>query len=948
MLVATVLFGLTACGLFAYIVWMKWKQRYSKPRFAYYTVITLFSLVLFITGAITAVDWLEATTSLLAILGLPVPVLSTTGQTIYIKIAEKVLVSLVGVTGLVAIMKFAKRAVMSWEGPITVNTARLHEEGRADDLIALAYVELNRRIQKHNDPIIDARTLDWKQVIAQAPEREEFRDLARVALTNHFPEIVIEDNGWRQKLGAWIGIVHGAKIGDDSQLVVFVFEEVPTVDELAAKIDEIGGGEGQIIKAVIDAPVPQDLQDCIIRGVKVEAFQYNQLLRSGLPLQGYARQLIKQFRLNTVGGTQTTLAGTFVPAKVTDRDGVSSSLANIVKEWILDTGRKHLAITGEYGQGKSTAMLHLCVQWAERYLNDEAQDERIPLLLELRGKSPGENSPLELLAQWGARYSLSGEKLFALIRSGQVLIIFEGFDELKNAGREFERHEHFNALWRFAYPGTKLIFTGRPNFFIDQSERNSTLRIDDSNGAASNAYTQMYSINMFDEADVRQACRAYPEDVRDGIMDTFYLHPDFREIVMRPSMLPVVATIWPEIRNAEKEGHEITGSMLLEKYLSAVYARKEAELENDRVTFLAPELSSYLLLPRSIREALTLAVVWEMAVQDFRNTIPRTSFDLVINRVFDGVLRAMQSKEVRTPVSEAARKLQLRLQSENRIEFLEKVCTDVASAGLFVPDPVGGDSNLRFAHKQYFEYLIAKFAWLRLSLPESEIVTAISSGKTAFKAETLWSSDAIFPLIRLIDGNLSCFSRSAKRIKMSLFLENISDFTSDAIRKVMIAVVKKKAKTISEIDFASLDAPQAEERITNLRSLYVKRIVAIALASAGLIVSLASIIFSILKTGSSFEVLFAFLPVMALPGLTLVLTRTISSSAAVELFFDYCRMIRIQSGEELRNNLTTIQHIQKTCFALIQNPERRINISEAVTGVSIPAHLTNPRSHECK
>ena len=50
----------------------------------------------------------------------------------------------------------------------------------------------------------------------------------------------------------------------------------------------------------------------------------------------------------------------------------------------------------------------------------------------------------------------------------------------------------------------------------------------------------------------------------------------------------------------------------------------------------------------------------------------------------------------------------------------------MASAGLFVLDPAGGVNNLRFPHKQYFEYLVAKIAWLTLAAPDNEVVKAIT------------------------------------------------------------------------------------------------------------------------------------------------------------------------------------------------------------------------------
>jgi hypothetical protein len=113
------------------------------------------------------------------------------------------------------------------------------------------------------------------------------------------------------------------------------------------------------------------------------------------------------------------------------------------------------------------------------------------------------------LSAWAGRYALPPKQLYNLVRSGQAILIFEGFDELRNAGRAFDRHEHFNALWRFAYPGTKVLFTGRPNFFIDDREKNRTLRTDPNRGAAGNAYTQLFELDRLTMSEVEIVARGF-------------------------------------------------------------------------------------------------------------------------------------------------------------------------------------------------------------------------------------------------------------------------------------------------------------------------------------------------------------------------------------------------------------------------------------------------------
>jgi hypothetical protein len=82
----------------------------------------------------------------------------------------------------------------------------------------------------------------------------------------------------------------------------------------------------------------------------------------GLRLASYARALIKRFDTEPLGGTTATLRDTFVQAHIRQRDKARrEQLDAVLTTWLLDSSRRQLVITGEYGQGKSTAMLKFCV-----------------------------------------------------------------------------------------------------------------------------------------------------------------------------------------------------------------------------------------------------------------------------------------------------------------------------------------------------------------------------------------------------------------------------------------------------------------------------------------------------------------------------------------------------------------------------------------------------------
>jgi hypothetical protein len=191
-----------------------------------------------------------------------------------------------------------------------------------------------------------------------------------------------------------------------------------------------------------------------------------------------------------------------------------------------------------------------------------------------------------------------------------------------------------------AFPGTKIIFTGRPNFFLDEKERNRTWRTDVAAAAAGGAFSQVWDMEKLTEPEVSKVARGFGRELGDSIVAAAKSHSAFFEIISRPSMLPVVATIWPKIVELQSKGHNLTGAVLLEHYLRATYLRKEKERAEEHERAL--EASNYLLLPQEVREIFTLAVVWRMACSDARNTITRSSFDTVISHIYDDVFRLAQ------------------------------------------------------------------------------------------------------------------------------------------------------------------------------------------------------------------------------------------------------------------------------------------------------------------
>jgi hypothetical protein len=754
--------------ILSYALWLRYKMRVSKARFALAVVAAMVScatgLLAFLSGPLpiqiinTVLSGAKVATGISNIPLLPDQSWFTTS----LGFSATAL-------SLFLIYKFSIIALKNWEGPVTVNVNELAKREQDNSIALLALAEMRRLLASKADPVASDVAVNWHQKQSDAPSTPPWHLLARQLFESAFSEVIFSETSWRDRFQSWVGemYVSRPRASDTVPLVLFVFEFEPDDIKLREHVEAFTKDGASLagikIFAVFNEGEATNYRIVAFADFQVEIWPRHQLLRKGLNFTRYARDLVKRFDRDVLGGTNATLKDTFVDAHVVHGEESSrKQLSSVLTEWLDDKSRRHLAITGEYGQGKSTAMLEFCVKWAKRYLENSTALERVPLLIELRGQNPAESDPVAFLSAWAGRYGLPPKQLLNLIKAGEAILIFEGFDELRNAGRAYDRHEHFNALWRLAYPGTKLIFTGRPNFFLDEREKNRTLRADSMKGAAGNAFTQLWGLDRLTESEVRQVVGGFGEALGKSIMAATVANPAFFEIVSRPSMLPVVATIWEKIVQLQSQGHALTSAALLEYYLQAIYRRKEEEIERDQRLHATPDGANYLLLPREIREVFTLAIVWKMADTDARNTINRSTFDGVISQIFEEVFLIFQGDGISPHITQQIRVFEERFRDETRGDRLERISNEVASAGLFVSDPAGGPSNLRLPHKQFYEYMISKAAWIVLAHREkmtSKLFQSVAKGKTPF--EKLLAEDLSLQFFsEIIGADFSVFRRA--------------------------------------------------------------------------------------------------------------------------------------------------------------------------------------------
>jgi len=309
----------------------------------------------------------------------------------------------------------------------------------------------------------------------------------------------------------------------------------------------------------------------------------NELIHSLIEqFEAYRQSIINQYELVPLEiGQETTINSIYVPpsGKQLLRNTISKeskfqaieNVESYLKDWLTEdapNNRKQIALLGEYGQGKSV----LSLQIAYAIYKNNQYLSRLPIIFELRGSSPRSfRSQLEFISVWAANHNISPKVVLKLQELGRLLLIFEGFDEMDLVGDYQVRLGHFQKLWSFSSPKSKLLITGRPNFFLNDKELVNLLRTHQD--VPELPYCEEIHLNMFDLSQIEQAIRYKPQVQQDQILQLLKASPPtsgFRDLMQRPTLLFIAGMIWEEEQLYEK-GAFINSAFIMERFLNYSY-----------------------------------------------------------------------------------------------------------------------------------------------------------------------------------------------------------------------------------------------------------------------------------------------------------------------------------------------------------------------------------------
>lgn len=610
-----------------------------------------------------------------------------------------------------------------WNGLVSVNSYKKKQSGQNVSLLIEGISEfvriINRKpplkIYQPNTANFSVKTLSGaKDSLSWS---EQAQELVKLSSTSYYFD---KETGWHDKEGCWIG--HNLNNSDE---LIFLkpIDKSPskrTLQDFVAYAKKISTKENKLIGEMIIAtkiPLPRRFQaDDTIR---INYVSEDQLLNSLVDFTSYYAEIKRRFTSTRLPDSELSLIDVYTSSScIVEKQVEFTSVEDFLNDWLLESSQRQIALLGEYGQGKSTASL----AWAYHLITSSDKPNRVPIIIELRGTSPRDLTELQLLGAWASQYNINPKALMRLIIAGRIVLIFEGFDEMALIGNTDMRLKHFNTLWAFAFDKSKILITGRPNFFLDEKEMKLALGIEKPRG--NHPFCEAVMLRPFTPTQISTALRSFDISVRDQIASLSTTNSRFLELVSRPSLLHIVASLWIRERLFEKVD-KLTSAYIMDLFIRYSYRRQGAKQD---------DLQGYLGLTSLEREYFMMGIATYMAVNRLPNQIDNHQLNEIITRFVEYIPDSVSTSS-NSIIGETKRPLKERIgDMEHGIELIK---TDVRACGLLVADPAA-PGTFRFGHKSFMEYLFAQVIAESLDEEKSEkslsILSVVDKGiNSAFK-----------------------------------------------------------------------------------------------------------------------------------------------------------------------------------------------------------------------
>lgn len=391
---------------------------------------------------------------------------------------------------------------------------------------------------------------------------------------------------------------------------------------------------------------------------------------------------------------------------------VIKNLTKYMESWISDSEKRGLIILGEYGSGKSTALMTLVSNVLE---NQESS--KIPILYNLRGTDISGWQPSKILNDAELQCDIDKRVSKFLYEAGELVIIFDGFDEMKISIDKPSRRDQFSALWRLTNYGNKIIIAGRENFFESRQEFNSYLRTNNelSSDISDIAYVEPFSIKS-----VESALENFKS--RQDILTHIENDSTFRTLCSKPTFLIALAEMWeqdPDLMSKLVDEGSLSSARVVGLTIKHAFDRQAMkEVENG---ILKEKIASgkHMILTKSERMYFTRGIACQMMFSTKNsNSLSRAQAKQCVTKLLnefpDPNFFPLEKFEEKL----YSGKLKSRLENiETKREMVELITRDLLMFGVMNSESLSNNENestVSFAHKSMLEYLAGSTAAINL------------------------------------------------------------------------------------------------------------------------------------------------------------------------------------------------------------------------------------------
>ena len=622
-------------------------------------------------------------------------------------LAAQILVTLVLVFYIWTVHKWS----VAWSGLVTLERYEASRAGLTPNFLFDGLREsfrIARSLPKHEPHTISQQTLG-DNTLPNPILSLQYRDQVRDLILGRWPEYVIHEDAWVEEAQCWCGTDTSLK--QPILLLCALNATQLDVGRVGAQIDFLSGDQIPKVIAIFEQDIDKSAIATLLRQYCSDPiiYTFDGLIDAVLPLARYKHTIAEEFTRKHLPNADFAISDIIVDTRIRriqysggENLSVSSDVikfANYVASWLSRVGDEHLALLGDYGQGKSTAALELTY----KLLNDgklfEECGRRIPLLIRLTGLSPKSTTPEDLLGAWGTGMGLNGRALLALHRAGRTLLIFDAFDEMANVSDRADRLDHFGALWRYACEGSKIMFTGRPNFFLDNEELKRILGISEDSSVG--PYCTASRVEPFSLEEIEGSLRWLPGKKAERLVNIIKAEPRIMEIAARPSLLFQLSYLWNSDR-LELDGRDIQSASIINSFVKYSIERQIVKQTSDISD--RSEERVFIRLRESELAFFTAGCAAAALSEGRNNTLPEAIFRRSISEMWEKMDTEDEFERKHSEHGALAMPLRERLADEpDPIEVCQQV---VRTHGVIELDPTRR-AVYRFSHKSFAEAVTA-------------------------------------------------------------------------------------------------------------------------------------------------------------------------------------------------------------------------------------------------